>query len=65
MKQLWKGVFNYRAGMIRIYRYANTERQARLVMAGSIACKQGVQKWEVLKWMKEHGESWKITQEPA
>lgn len=63
MKSLWKGVFNFHSGLVRQYAMAGSEKQARVVIANIIASRQGIESWQVLKWMKDNKNSWKIALE--
>jgi transposase-like protein len=60
VKQLWKGIFNFTAGLKRSYAYAYTERQATLIIVKRIAKDQGVYPSFLFDWMNKHPERYKI-----
>jgi ammonia channel protein AmtB len=60
VKSLWKGVFNFNAGLERAYAYAYSEQQAKVIMARRIAKKQGVLPVVIMSWMKDHQTMYKI-----
>jgi len=41
-KICWKGIFNYRSGIERVYAYSYSKEQARLVMCRRLAKKHDV-----------------------
>lgn len=47
-KILWKGLFNYRCGIERLYAYAYSKEQARLIMCQRLAKKHEVHQSVVL-----------------
>lgn len=63
MKNLYRGVFSFRSGLVRQYAEAYSLKQAKVVIASIVAKKQGIEMWQLLKWMKDHDESWKIALE--
>ena len=54
VKQLWKGLFNFTAGLKREYACAYTEKQAILIIVKRIAKQQGVYPSFLFDWMKKH-----------
>ena len=42
MKSLWKGLFNYSCGIERLYTYAHSKEQARVIMCRRLAKKHDV-----------------------
>jgi len=60
VKSLWKGLFNFNAGLERAYAYAYSESQAKVIMARRIADKQGVLPVVILSWIKDHPTMCKI-----
>lgn len=54
IKQLWKGIFNFPAGLRREYAYAYTEDQARVLMIKRISKKQGVYPSFLFDWLNKH-----------
>ena len=60
MKKLYKGIFNFRIGIVRKYCKAHSLKQAELLMIKQIAKDQEVNKSFIKSWMTEHLERWKI-----
>lgn len=60
MKKLYKGIFNFRVGIIRKYCKAYSLKQAQLLMINHIAKDQRVSRSFIKNWMMEHSEHWKI-----
>lgn len=60
MKELWKGVFNFKCELKREYAFAYSPDQAKVVMARRIAKKQGVLPVVVLGYLKDHPNSYEI-----
>jgi hypothetical protein len=54
IKQLWKGIFNFPAGLKREYAYAYTEEQARVLMIKRLAKQQGVDPSFLFDWLSKH-----------
>jgi hypothetical protein len=63
IKNLYKGMFQFRKNLYIEYAQAYTEKQARIVIARRIAKKQNVLASMVLAWMKENPESYEIKTE--
>jgi transposase-like protein len=53
-KQLWKGIFNFSAGIKREYAFAYTKKQATLIIVKRIADHQGVDESFLFDWMKQY-----------
>jgi hypothetical protein len=62
-KSLYYGLFNFRNELRKLYAYAYTEKQAKIVMARRLAKQQEVLPVIVLKWLKEHPNSFRIVTE--
>ena len=60
VKQLFKGVFNYKMELKREYAFAYTPEQSKVIMARRIAKSQEVLPVVVLSWLKDHPHSWEI-----
>jgi hypothetical protein len=60
IKQLWKGMFNFRRELYIEFAYAYTVDQAKIVMARRIAKKQEVLPVIVLGYLKDHPNSFEI-----
>jgi len=54
IKKLWKGIFNFKVGIVREYTYAYTQKQARVMMIRRIAKKQGINNIILFRWLEEH-----------
>jgi hypothetical protein len=59
-KSLYRGVFNFHNELEKLYAYAFTKEQAKIVMARRLAKKQGVLPVVVLGWLKDHPVSYEI-----
>lgn len=60
IKSLWKGIFNFPAGLRREYAYAYTEDQAKVLMVKRIARKQGVYPSFLFDWLTKNPIKYKI-----
>ena len=60
IKNLYKGMVQFRKELFIEYAQAYTEKQARIVIARRIAKKQEVLPVVVLSWMKEFPESFDV-----
>jgi len=60
IKNLYKGMVQFRKNLYIEYVRAYTEEQARIVIARRIAKKQGVLPVVVLSWMKEFPDNFDI-----
>ena len=60
IKNLYKGMFQFRKNLYIEYVRAYTEEQARILIARRIAKKQGVLPVVVLSWMKEFPDNFDI-----
>jgi hypothetical protein len=60
LKQLWKGIFNFHNEMKRVFAFAYSKDQAKIIMARRLAKEQEVLPVVVLSWMKEHPDSFDI-----
>jgi hypothetical protein len=63
IKNLYKGMIQFRKELFIEYAQAYTEKQARIVIARRIAKKQEVLPVIVLAWMKEFPDSFEIKME--
>lgn len=60
MKSLYRGVFNLRLAFPVKYAYANSPKQARMLMVRQIAKEQGVLPQVVFKYLKDNPEHFEI-----
>lgn len=62
-KSLFHGIFNLHNEIIRVFAYAYSKDQAKVIMARRIAKEQEVLPVVVLGWLKDHPNSYSISLE--
>lgn len=63
MKTLWKGLFSYNCGLERLYAYAYSKEQARVIMCRRLAKKHDVHPATVLRYFDGSRNNYDITVE--
>jgi hypothetical protein len=54
IKKLWKGIFNFNNEIKKVFAFAYSKDQAKIIMARRLAKEQEVLPVVVLSWLKEH-----------
>jgi hypothetical protein len=63
IKKLWKGLFNFNNEIKRVFAFAYSRDQAKIIMARRLAKEQDVLPVTVLSWLKEHPDRFDIKTE--